>query len=68
LWPTCGGGVTGGYLQQPVAGLQAAILYGGASRENVFDVDGSAAPDGDVSGRDAEAQAFWTWGVMGEKG
>ena len=41
-------------------------MDGSATREDVFDVDGGAAADGDVSGGDAEAQALGTWGIRGE--
>ena len=50
----------GEYLQQPVAGFQAAILDGGPPGQDVLDVDGGAAADRDVSGGDAEAQALRT--------
>lgn len=42
-------------------------MDGGTSREDVLDVDGSASADGDVSGRDAEAEAFRTWSKLNRR-
>lgn len=48
-------------LQKPVSSFQSAILDSSPSREDVFDVNRSAAANRDVSGSDAEPKTFWTY-------